>query len=187
MGRRNKWVACLVVVLLGVIATANVEAQEPTEKSPEQDPERTQLIQKLEKYLTGTRWKGQFTITGKPLSDLTEEYYEITKAKNVEADLWMLSVRIKHGGKDRTMDLPPIEVKWAGGTPVITVDQVSIPGMGTFDARVVIRKSKYAGTWSHNAVGGHLFGTIERLTDKEPGDKKSDQKSSAKGSGANSK
>ena len=74
----------------------------------------------------------------------------------------MLKVRIKYGGKDVTVPLPPMDIKWAGSTPVITVDQMTIPGMGTFDARVLIRKGKYSGTWSHNDVGGHMFGTIEK-------------------------
>ncbi len=125
------------------------------------------LIEKLERYLTGTRWTGQFTVTGKELNDLTPEYYEITKAvKTPHEDYWLLSVRIKYGNHDSTLDLPPIQIKWAGETPVITVDQATIIGFGTFDARVVIRKNKYAGTWTHDAVGGHLFGSIERIKPK---------------------
>ena len=51
-------------------------------------------------------------------------------------------------------------IKWIDRTPVIVLDQVTIPGMGTFDARVLIRKGMYAGTWAHGEVGGHLFGNI---------------------------
>jgi hypothetical protein len=39
--------------------------------------------------------------------------------------------------------------------------------LGTFDARVVIHDQKYAGTWKHGEVGGHLFGTIEKLQPQE--------------------
>ena len=51
-------------------------------------------------------------------------------------------------------------MKWAGKTPVITLDNVTIPGLGTFSSRVVIDGALYAGTWQHDAVGGHMFGRI---------------------------
>ena len=53
---------------------------------------------------------------------------------------------------------------------MITVDKLTIPGMGTFDARVVIRGGKYAGTWMHDDVGGHLFGTISRIEEADKAD-----------------
>ena len=53
-----------------------------------------------------------------------------------------------------------LPIYWAGKTPVITVDNLKVPGLGTFDARVVINNDKYAGTWKHGDVGGHLFGKI---------------------------
>jgi hypothetical protein len=34
----------------------------------------------------------------------------------------------------------------------------------------VIHDGKYAGTWSHDDVGGHLFGRVEKLA--EPDEKK---------------
>ncbi len=57
----------------------------------------------------------------------------------------------------------PLEFKilWSGNTPVMTLDALWIPGMGTFDARVMIHNGRYAGTWQHDKVGGHLFGKIE--------------------------
>jgi hypothetical protein len=127
--------------------------------------EQTSLHEKLAKYLTNSRWQGQFTITGKDV-DPKPEQYEITEAiKAKEGDTWNLVVRIKYGDHDTTLPLPPIEIKWAGETPVITVDAVTIPGLGTFDARVLIRAGKYAGTWAHDDVGGHLFGSIEKIED----------------------
>jgi hypothetical protein len=57
----------------------------------------------------------------------------------------------------------PINVLWAGNTPVMTLDKITIPGLGTFSARVVFHENKYAGTWVHDNVGGHLFGRIEKM------------------------
>jgi hypothetical protein len=77
-------------------------------------------------------------------------------------DLWQFSARIKYGDKDVTLPIP-IEVKWAGKTPVISLDNVTIPQLGTFSSYVVIDGDKYAGTWTHGEVSGHMFGRIEKL------------------------
>jgi hypothetical protein len=57
----------------------------------------------------------------------------------------------------------PLPVKWVGDIPVITMDEMNIPGLGTFSAHVVIDGNKYAGTWSHGKVGGHLYGKITKI------------------------
>ncbi len=140
------------------------------------DDAQAARLEKLAKYLTNTRWTGQFTVTGKDTPP-TSEHYEITQAiKAEEGDYWNLVVRIKYGANDTTLPLPPIEIKWAGETPVITVDKVTIPGLGTFDARVLIRGGQYAGTWSHDEVGGHLFGKIEKLEAEPQGSAKPEAK-----------
>ena len=95
--------------------------------------------------------------------------FEILSAeKNEVGDFWNLVARIKYGDHDKTLPLPPIEIKFADKTPVITIDKVTFPGFGTFDARVLIRQGKYAGTWAHSGgKGGHLFGTIEPMDPEE--------------------
>jgi hypothetical protein len=160
---------------------SKTETQPANQEASAIDEETQALYDKLAKYLTGTRWKGKFTVTGMD-KDPTEEQYEITKAvKAEEGDYWNLIARIKYGKNDTTIPLPPLEIKWAGKSPVITVDKMVIPGMGTFDARVLIRKGKYAGTWAHDAVGGHLFGTITRIEDDKQKDE--EPKDAANGSG----
>jgi hypothetical protein len=111
--------------------------------------------------LSGAKLSGHFTITGKDLKDLTAEEYHIHEVKKMdEGDYWMFKARVKYGGRDVTVPMP-LEVKWAEKTPVITLDNVEIPLLGTFSARVVIDGDRYAGTWSHGDVGGHLFGRID--------------------------
>ena len=125
-------------------------------------------VNELAKLLTNSRWKGQFTTVDKTgfVGKAKEETYEITKAEKLpEANLWLLTARIRYGKRDVTVPLP-IDILWAGETPVITVDQLLIPGLGTFDARVLIRGNKYSGTWTHNDHGGHLFGTIQKMKGK---------------------
>ena len=62
--------------------------------------------------------------------------------------------------------LPPLEVKWAGDTPVITLTDLAIPGLGTFTARVLFYRGEYCGTWSAVDHGGTLFGKIQPAAKK---------------------
>ena len=123
--------------------------------------------QRLAEYLTGVKMTGNFTVTGREKQTLTpEEYFIVSAEKQADGDWWKLTARIKYGNHDVTVPMA-MEIKWAGETPVITVDQMIVPGMGTFDARVLIRKGGYAGTWAHDEVGGQLFGSIEKMTETE--------------------
>ena len=121
----------------------------------------------LEKMLTKVKLVGHFTIDGRPMKDLNEETYEIRSAKKLpDGNLWSLVARIKYGKYDLTVPLM-LGIEWAAETPVITLDKLTIPGMGTFSARVVFHDNKYAGTWSHDEVGGHLFGRIEPMPESK--------------------
>jgi len=151
-------------------ATESVDSTSQKQEADQQEPsdeDVAALHARLAKYLTGTKWTGQFTISDKAMGDLTqEEYYILSAEKMEEGDYWKLVARIKYGENDLTMPLP-LEIKWAAETPVITVNKMLVPTLGTFDARVLIRNGKYSGTWAHNEVGGHLFGEIEKLSEEE--------------------
>lgn len=121
-----------------------------------------EMIKGLETKLTNCKFTGLFTVTGRELDKTTPEEYTVTSAQKLpEGDTWLLKARIKYGGTDKTVPIP-LEIKWAGDTPVITMDKITIPGMGTFSARVVLHEDRYAGTWQHDNVGGHLFGTLSK-------------------------
>ena len=75
-------------------------------------------------------------------------------------ELWLITSRIRYGDVDATVPVPVV-VKWAGSTPVITLDEITLPGMGTFSARVLFHSNRYAGTWQHDQVGGLMFGRVE--------------------------
>lgn len=155
---------CLaLLMILSLTAGSGFSWGQETATKPSSESEK--LNAKLSKYLSGTKWIGNFTMgTGKMR---TERYEILSATKGETGDAWNLIARIKYGDKDMTFPLPPIDIKFAGKTPVITVDRVFFPGFGTFDARVVIRRGKYAGTWQHDKVGGHMFGTIEKMTPEE--------------------
>jgi hypothetical protein len=141
-----------------------VTAQEPAKK---EIPSREELIKKLEADLTNVKLIGRFTVTGKEDQSPKPEEYTISSAiKLPDGDVWLLNARIKYGNKDVSVPIP-LEIKWAGDTPIITLTDMAIPGLGTFTSRVIIYDDRYAGTWQHGKVGGHLYGRIEKVTDEK--------------------
>ena len=91
---------------------------------------------------------------------MKEERYEIESVTKLPAgEMWLFKVRIRYGDHDVNVPLP-LKVTWSAETPLIVVDQVTVPGLGTFDSRVIVAGERYAGTWQHGEVGGHLFGKI---------------------------
>src|SRR5688572_16966009 len=64
-----------------------------------------------------------------------EEKYVIDGVSKVTGDTWLLRTRLQCcGGKDLPVPLP-VSIKWAGDTPVITLTDLAIPGLGTYTAR----------------------------------------------------
>jgi hypothetical protein len=88
-----------------------------------------------------------------------EDKYTIIGVNKVGGDVWMINARIQYGKKDITAPIP-VQVKWAGDTPVIIVDDVGVPGSGTYSARVMIYDNTYAGTWTGGDHGGLMNGVI---------------------------
>jgi hypothetical protein len=139
--------------------------QEPAEAGRAEEPRD----ERFKNLVTNMRLSGYFSVDGQAPGEFSKDEYMITSATKLAGteDLWALTSRIKYGDVDLTVPVPVL-VKWAGSTPVITVEEVSIPGLGTFSARVVLDgRGRYAGTWSHDETGGHLFGAIEPVK-REP-------------------
>jgi hypothetical protein len=89
------------------------------------------------------------------------ERYHIDGVNHVSGDTWLFRTRLKY--HDREIPVPiPLSVKWAGDTPVITLTDLAIPGVGTYTARVVLYRDQYAGTWNGQRGGGQVFGRIVR-------------------------
>jgi len=125
-------------------------------------PDRATLEKSFADTLTGATLVGNFSVVGHPSSGKAlADRYEIEKAEKIEGHRWLITARIKYGKHDTKAPFP-LEVYWAGDTPVITVSNVTVPGMGTFVARVLVYGDRYAGTWQHDKFGGHMWGMIER-------------------------
>ena len=158
---------CIVAAVCGLLLVqpsvpAAAQDSPAAKKSGAQPP-----VAEFEKYLSNSTLTGVFTIDGRPLNKLEEERYEIKSAKKVDGyeSLWEIVTRIKYGDKDISLPVE-INVEWVGKTPVMVMDSVALPGLGTFSARVVFHDKKYAGTWKHDEVGGHLFGRVDRAPEK---------------------
>ncbi len=89
------------------------------------------------------------------------EKYVIEKVSKLTGETWLFQARLQYGGHDLPVPVP-VTIKWAGDTPVITLTDLKLPGMGSYTARVVLYGDQYAGTWSGKGHGGQLFGKIVR-------------------------
>ncbi len=121
--------------------------------------------QALQQLLNGSRLTGSFTMKGKHAIDgVAKDSYVIQSLEKVSDVRWRFMVRISYMKTDVTVPLF-LPIRWAGDTAVICVDDVFVPGIGTYSARVLFDKNRYAGTWSGDDYGGHLFGLVEPLNE----------------------
>jgi hypothetical protein len=116
--------------------------------------------------MRGATLDGRFTIAGRESDPDRKDRYEIASVEKVGADDWRFNTRIQYGTIDTTLPVV-VRMVWADDTPIITMTDVTIPALGTFTARVLFHGDRYAGTWQHGAVGGHMFGRIESREQQE--------------------
>lgn len=126
-----------------------------------QPPDRAELEETFRQTMSGCRLVGRFTVSGSD-RPLQEERYTISRVEKSGGDRWRFHARIEYGGKSVTVPVV-VAVRWAGDTPMIQVTDLKVPLLGTYTARVLIYRNRYAGTWSGGGHEGHMFGRIERL------------------------
>ncbi len=149
----------LIVAICPALAIAQEES-DSAEKTEQQQRE-----QQFGKSLTNKVLVGSFTIDGQA-DQPKEERYELKKVTRLRDDLWVFNARVKYGKTDITLPII-LKVVWAEDTPMISMTNVTIPGLGTFTCRVFFYENRYAGTWQHGKKGGHMFGRIETATTAE--------------------
>src|SRR5215831_8322702 len=127
-------------------------------------PDETQRNEKFERMMSGATLVGhsaRFDQDG--LSG--EERYAIDKVSRLTGDTWLFQTRLKYGAHEIPVPIP-LQIQWAGDTPVITLTDLAIPGVGRYTARVLLYHDQYAGTWNGGSAGGQVFGKIIR--DRKP-------------------
>jgi hypothetical protein len=166
----RSFVAILACASLSLIlfAPAPVAAQEKSEE------ERFQAFAKM---MANVKMVGSFTVAGEAAAPKQDGAYVIKSVRKIpEGDYWVFDALVEHEGKEMPLQIP-IEVKWSGDTPVITLENLTIPALGTFSARIVIYRDAYAGMWVHGPVKGHMYGVIEKAAAEAPaGEAKPEEK-----------
>ena len=106
---------------------------------------------------------GHFTVEGEERRDGLPERYEISGVTKLDGDRWRFDARVQYGSVDATLPIV-VPVVWAGDTPMVSITDFAIPGLGEeFGARVIFHDERYAGTWNHGRYGGLMYGTISPL------------------------
>ena len=106
---------------------------------------------------------GTFTVAGRDSRTPRPDRYEISSVEKVGDDLWRFNAKMDCCGLSGSGGIPiVVPLRFVGDTPVIMMTETSLPGIGTFTVRVFFYGDRYAGTWQHGKVGGHMSGTIEK-------------------------
>jgi hypothetical protein len=160
---RMKWVM-LVILVVASAGHAQIPATQPM-GMPATRPVKTQaeLEADFAAMLSNATLDGSFTSTGtgRDPTRLSSDKYTLGTVNKLAGKIWLIRARIGYGNNEMLIPLP-LPVEWAGDTPVIVVDNMTIPGMGTFNARVMFFNDHYSGYWSHGERGGILFGVVRR-------------------------
>jgi len=151
----------LCVVLL--MSAGLCSAQQTPTTQPVTD--QAALEQKFEAMLNNATLVGSFTTDGSEGAP-REDRYSLGAVKHLQGDMWLITAKI---GRGQSAFPLPIPVKWAGDTPVISVTNFGIPGMGSYTARVVFYNDHYAGFWSAGPDHqGTMYGRVERAPTTQP-------------------
>jgi hypothetical protein len=169
MWQSSNWLVGTLLVALSSIASAPEKPAPPEQQSnnnnarSEADPEA--LEKEFADNLTEAVLTGTYTTVGEGEDGSPKpDSYEIRKVSKLKGDYWLFHA--KYG--DTNMPPLPLKVLWAGNTPVITMDDFTIPLLGTFSFRVLIDGDLYVGTWQHGKKRGHMIGTIQKSGEADP-------------------
>lgn len=179
----------LAIVTASLLICFNTVAQQPPEPKPTPPPDtkkapaagavipapaahpvppREQLEKEFQEALKGATLEGTWQMTGKDglkgtsgLTDPKPDKYTITSATKMDGDNWIIVAKIDFGNNDANIPVP-VRVVWAEDTAIITLNDLAVPMIGTYSARVMIHNGFYSGVWYCNAknYGGVMQGRI---------------------------
>jgi hypothetical protein len=164
-----RWLWAVALTAGVSAASVNAADEKPArDKPPEEkaavDAPLNEREQAFSDLLNNSALVGTFTVEhGNDEADRPrhKERYVIKGVKKVSDGNWVVNSQIVYGKLDVTVPVP-VQVDWAGDTPVLSVTDLSIPLVGSeFTARVMFYDGRYAGTWRHGKVGGLMFGRVE--------------------------
>ena len=163
-GQVCRWLAVVAMT----IALGGQAAPQKTKAAPQ-----AELQNKFKEMLDGVVLRGTWQMTqgeglkGKaPMTPARPDRYVIKSVSKGLDDHWVITARVQYGDKDVKLPIS-VRVVWAGDTPIITLDKLKMPMLGTYSARVMIYNGFYAGTWFGDGYGGVLSGQIIKVTDED--------------------
>ena len=165
----------ILLAVVAIVAAETSTAQQPatTSNDTETGPaavDQASLERDFQEMLAGTSLKGFFTeLNQKSIDELLPDSYRIDKVIKKDDGYWFFDAKVQYRGHDIPFRMP-VKVKWAGATPVITLDNLPAPGLGTFTARIMFFDGLYAGTWAGHNFRGHMYGEVvkQEAPEKEP-------------------
>jgi hypothetical protein len=174
-----------LLVLAGLIFAAPLRAQEK-ETAPAKEPAAgkeaatvkegsgtAELHTKFKEMMSGVVMSGRWcSLKDGVLGEEKDDRYDIVNVEKATGDDWTFHARLKRGDRDFVVPLT-VQVKWAGDTAVIIVNDLKMPGGNAYggtaySARVLVYDKTYAGTWSGGDHGGLLKGVITKAPAPKP-------------------
>jgi hypothetical protein len=123
----------------------------------------TEAERRFAESMQGVTMVGTFTVAGREDRPPETDRYEIASVEKIGDDLWRFNAKMDCCGMAGSGAIPmAVPMRWVGDTPMIMMTDTSLPGIGTFTVRVFFYGDRYAGTWQHDKVGGHMSGRIEK-------------------------
>ena len=158
--------SCTVRHITMAAALAAVLASGSPLQAQSDDEARQERDAKFAALLEGARMEGKFNLNSASGESAAQvDLYSVSELRRGEGDTWIFEYTMSYGqgpdGPKQTVPIP-VRVEWAGDTPVLTMTDQTVEGLGTFTVRVMIHEERYAGTWSNGTVGGHMWGRIVR-------------------------
>ena len=153
------------VVLLGVFAGGWVAGRTglgaAVDPSSLEDRER-----QFAERMRGVSLVGSYNVAGKDRPPSADRY-DIASVEKIGDNLWRFNAHMDCCGINGNIPIA-VPMTWVGDTPMIMMTDTTLPGIGTFTVRLFFYGDRYAGTWQHGKVGGHMSGRIEKQGGSNP-------------------
>ena len=153
----------LLALVAGIPVTlllARPEGEHPKDDAAAATPSRAELEERFRETLSRATLDGHWRLVKDgAIGEEREERYTLGEVRHVGGDSWTIEARIQYGEKDVRLPVP-VKVLWAGDTPVITVTELWLPGLGKYTARVMVYRDLYTGTWFGAGYGGVMSGRV---------------------------
>ena len=166
---RSPFLLCVLpLVTIFTFATAPLVRAQEASAPAAPTASAAELEAKFQETMTAATMSGRWVlIKDGELGPEKPEKYTIVSVAKTGGDSWVINARLRYGQQDIVAPIP-VQVKWAGDTAVIIVTNLTVPGGGTYSARVLIHDAIYAGTWSGGNHGGLLNGLITKTAEAKP-------------------